>query len=122
MIIIKKRSVFNFVIVFIAIIAICFGAFFYLKLNKIKIEDARKAKELSTLVSKVSLLYLFPEGETPTVATVSDPKLLKDQSFFSNSEKGDSVLLFLKAGKAVLYRPSINKIIEIVSIQDNQNK
>lgn len=117
MIIIRKRTVFNFVIIFVAIVAICFGIIFYFKLNKIKIEDARKAKEVNTLVSKVSELYLFPEGETPTVATVSDPNLLKGQAFFTNSKKGDTVLIFLKAGRAVLYRSSINKIIEIVSIQ-----
>jgi len=119
MIIIKKRTFFNFVIIFIAIVVICFGTIFYFKLNKIKLQDSAKTKETTSLISKVSRLYLFPEGETPTIATVSDPQLLKGQAFFTQSEKGDSVLIFLKAGKAVLYRPSIDKIIEIAPIKNN---
>ena len=119
MIIVKKRTFFNFIIIFVAIVAICFGILFYFKLNKIKLQDAAKEKEVISLISKVSRLYLFPEGETPTIATVSDPQLLKGQAFFTQSEKGDSVLIFLKAGKAVLYRPSIDKIIEIAPIKNN---
>ena len=113
MIIIKKRKVINFLLILVAIIAICFAVFFYLKINKIRINDVSsniKQKEVQTLISKVSELYLFPKGETPTIATVSDPK----HDFFTNSEIGDKVLFFVKAGQAVLYRPSLNKIIEIV--------
>ena len=52
------------------------------------------------------------------LATVSDPELLKNKSFFLSSEKGDRVLIFSKIGKAILYRPSINKIVEVVSINN----
>jgi hypothetical protein len=119
MIIIKRRTFFNFVIIFVVIVAICFGVLFYFKLNKTKLQDTAKENEVASLISKVSRLYLFPEGETPTIATVSDPQLLKGQAFFTQSEKGDNVLIFLKAGKAVLYRPSIDKIIEIAPIKNN---
>ena len=120
MIIIKKRTVFNFVIFLIIIILICFGFFFYRKLNKIDENPSKtKDKEASALIQKVSKLYLFPEGEVPTIATVSDPNLLKDKEFFTQAIVGDNVLLFLQSGKAVLYRPSINKIIEIAPIKNN---
>ncbi len=76
-------------------------------------------EEAKDLLTKVSKLYLLPNNEDPTVATVSDPEILKDQSFFILSEKGDKVLIFNKAGKAVLYRPSLNKIIEIAPIKNN---
>lgn len=122
MIIIKKRTVFNFLLIIIAVIAICFCVFFYLKLNKIRVNDISsniKQEEVKTLISKVSRLYLFPNNETPTIATVSDPKLLKDQAFFTQAEIGDNVLIFVKAGRAVLYRPSVDKIIEITAIKNN---
>lgn len=120
----KKRRLINIIIILIAIIAIGFGGFFYYKLHKLQIKSNQnqlKEKEVDSLLSKVSDLYLLPEGERPTVATVSDPLALKDKSFFTQSLKGDKVLIYTKAGKAILYRPSIDKIIETVSIQSNIN-
>jgi len=118
----KKRKVINNSIIFIAIVAISFGGLFYYRLHKLQdISVNKKAltKEKNNLISKVGELYLFPEGEVPTIATVSDPALIRDQGFFENSMKGDKVLIFTKIGKAVLYRPDVNKIIEIVSIKNS---
>ena len=75
--------------------------------------------EAIDILGKVSKLYLIPDGEEPTIATVSDPSVLKGQSFFNLAEKGDKVLIFTKASKAVLYRPSIDKIIEIAPTKNN---
>ena len=114
----KKNNTTNILVIFIAIIALCFGGYFYYKLHKFQnTEKDIKEKEVSTLVEKVSSLYLFPVGESPTIATVSDPEALKNQSFFISSQKGDKVLIFTIAGKAILYRPSINKIIDITSVK-----
>jgi len=114
----KKNKITNIVIVYIFIIALCFGGYFYYKLHNFQntTKDV-KEQEVTNVISEVSSLYLFPEGESPTVATVTDPSALKNQSFFNYSEVGDKVLIFTNAGKAVLYRPSINKIIEITSIK-----
>lgn len=122
MIIMKKQVFFNVLLILVAILSISFGVFFYLKLNTIETKNTVSSViegESKTLLSRVAELYLFPGGEEPTIATVSNPKLLKDQAFFENAQKGDNVLLFLKAGKAVLYRPSINKIIEIAPTKSN---
>jgi hypothetical protein len=78
--------------------------------------------ELLTVLNQVSRLMLVPEKEMPTLATVSDKEKLKDQPFFQNSQNGDKILIWSKAGKAVLYRPSLNKIIEVVNIDLNNSK
>jgi hypothetical protein len=68
--------------------------------------------ESQQLINKVGQLVDLPSGETPTIATVNDASKLKDQPFFANARNGDKVLIYSKSGKAVLYRPSTNKVIE----------
>lgn len=68
------------------------------------------------LVGKVGQLVDLPQGETPTIATVNDASKLKSQAFFASAKDGDKVLIYSKAGKAVLYRPSTDKIIEYSSV------
>ena len=69
-------------------------------------------KQTKDLIGRVGLLVTLPQGETPTVAAVSDAAQAKQQSaFFANAENGDKLLMYVKAGKAILYRPSTNKII-----------
>jgi hypothetical protein len=64
------------------------------------------------IIDKVGKLVVLPQGETPTIATVNDASKLKNQQFFANAQNGDKVLIFSKSGKAVLYRPSTNQIVE----------
>lgn len=114
----KKNKIINIALIYIVIIALFFGGYFYYKIHKFQnTTKGIKEQEITNVISEVSQLYLFPGGESPTIATVSDTQALKDQSFFNYSAVGDKVLIFTNAGKAVLYRPSINKIIEISSIK-----
>lgn len=79
-------------------------------------------KDLQDLTQKVGLLYELPPNETPKVATVSDKTKLLDQPFFQNAQEGDKVLLFYQAKKAILFRPSTNKIIEVAPLNVAENK
>ena len=49
----------------------------------------------------------------PTIVTVENKDKLKGEPFFANAENGDIALMFVKAMRAILYRPSENKIIEV---------
>ena len=68
----------------------------------------------------VSNLILLP-NETPTVSTVNDNKL-KSQPFFTNVEQGDKLLIYAKARKIIVYRPSTNKLINVGPILDDTTK
>lgn len=77
--------------------------------------------ETTQLIARVASLVSLPEGETPTIATVTDVEKLKSQAFFAKAENGDKVLIFSKARKAYLYRPTTNKIVEIGPINIGSN-
>lgn len=85
-----------------------------------------KQKEVDEVIVKVSKLIVLPEGENPTLATVTEADKVKGQKFFEKAQNGDKVLVYAQAKKAILYRPSDNKIIEVgvvsISQTDNQNK
>lgn len=72
----------------------------------------RAKEEARQVVDRVGQLIILPADESPTVATVTDLEALKDQAFFANAQIGDKVLIYANAGKAILYRPSENKVIE----------
>jgi hypothetical protein len=77
-------------------------------------------KQAEQLVSEVGKLMQLPTNETPSVVTVSDAAQAKKSSaFFNNAQDGDKVLLYVKAGEAILYRPSTNKIVLVEPITYN---
>jgi len=69
--------------------------------------------EANKIVKAVGKLIILPADETPTIATVTDKEALKEYPFFNNASVGDRVLIYEKAGKAVLYNPALNKVVEI---------
>lgn len=80
----------------------------FFRANKLSSQE----KEAEDLVSRVGKLIVLPQGKA-TIATVSDKSQLAGQPFFNNAENGDQVLIYTESKKAILYRPSINKIIEV---------
>ena len=104
------------VFVLLALVAALAGVsyYFYNQLNEVKQNPNIFAEqEDNKIIEAVGKLIVLPEGEKATVAKVLDPSGLKDQLFFLQAQKGDQVLIYYQAKKAILYRPSINKIIEV---------
>ncbi len=95
--------------------------YFYSKYQQTKVDPNSEArKETEALVAIVGRLIELPKDETPTVATVLDKEKLKNQAFFRLAENGDKLLVYNAAMTAILYRPSINKIINVAPITINQ--
>ncbi len=83
-----------------------------LKSSPTSLADAAKT-DAQQLVTEVGKLIVLPAGETPTVATVTDASRLQANPFFANAKKGDRVLIYTKAKKAILYRPGEHKIVDV---------
>lgn len=68
------------------------------------------------LVEEVGEAIILPQDELPTVAKVADASQLTDQPFFVNARTGDDILIFEKAQKAILWRPSLRRVVEVSSL------
>lgn len=101
----------------ITIFALGLAVFMYFQIMQMrKSPQAAAIKETKEVVAKVSKLVALPADETPTIATVSDPEALKDQAFFKNALKGDKVLIYTNAKKAILYSVTTDKILDIAPL------
>lgn len=107
---------FSLILLTALVLLFAFTSFYFYNKSKVPTaEDLDKTSqaEVLKLVEKIGKLIVLPEGETPTVATVTDLAALKDQPFFAQAELGDKVLIYSNAKKAILYSVLLNKIIEV---------
>ncbi|MDD2224853.1 MAG: hypothetical protein PHP97_01695 [Candidatus Shapirobacteria bacterium] len=115
----KKIAKVSFTIFIVILIfsSLAAAAYFYKQYKEIK-ENPNKIStdEIKSLTTVISKFMDLPVDETPTLATVTDKEKLKDQDFFKKSENGDKILIYANAKKAILYRPSTQKVIEFAPL------
>lgn len=115
-----KLNTQTLVIIGVVILALIPSIYFYIQFKsaqtRISNPSQFASEDAKNLVATVSKLMTLPTEETPTVATVNDKEKLKNQPFFAKSENGDKVLIYTNAKKAILFRPSINKIIDVAPV------
>ncbi len=84
--------------------------------NKVENNKQTIIPERQLIIENVRKLIEIPPEEELTVATVIDKEALSKYQFFSKAQNGDKLIILPKSMKAILYRPSINKIIDVVLI------
>jgi hypothetical protein len=98
------------------------GVYYYNSYQKLlKNPDVVTAEEAAWLQRDVGKLMILPD-ETPSTATVLDKDKLQGQDFFAKAENGDKILIYSAAKKAILYRPSSNKIIEVMPVSPDDTQ
>ena len=88
------------------------------QINQLKSDPQAEAqRQADAIVARVAAIRTLPKDEVPTVANVSDAEAAKKQSaFFVNAQNGDKIIVYVKTGQAILYRPSTNKIILVAPL------
>lgn len=116
----KGRSypVKNLLVIAASFLLILFLAVYFLLAYKNNQADPNLAiqKETKELTDRIGRFMELPAGEQPTLATVTDQDKLKGQNFFAHAQNGDKLLVYPIARKAILYRPSIGKVIEVSNL------
>ncbi len=107
----NKKLAIVFVLGVVIAVATIIGLMFFL--------SSRNLEDVSVVKGLVGRHYVLPTDEEPALATVEDKTKVKSE-FFRSAENGDKLLVYKNAKKVILYRPSIDRIIEIgpVSIAD----
>lgn len=100
------------------ILAVCMAAL-VLSLLIIFIYQNKQQPDLNnvnTIISRAGNIYVLPTNETPALATVTDNSKISS-SFAGKVENGDKILIYQNNRKAIVYRPGINKIVDVEPVQ-----
>ena len=117
----KTRALIGLTVVLL-LVATGTARYFYKQLNNLKSNPNKvTVGEANAVIEAVGKLVVLPTDEQPTLATVTDPEKLKDQPFFAQAKVGNKVLIYTKAKMAILYDPSINKIVAVAPINTGDN-
>lgn len=66
---------------------------------------------------EVAKYFLIPNRESPSVVPITDAASMRDNPFFANAQDGDTVLIYHALGRAILWRPSEKKIVDVVPVK-----
>ncbi|GEM_PF-270005 len=111
-----KKSLHNKKVIAVSVFIAAFPILFFLSLSYKRYYDSKNLSpmlnnDVDRLIAEISEIMQIPEDEKPQIGTVVNVKELKEKKFFAEAKEGDKVLIFTKAKKVILYRPSIKKII-----------
>jgi hypothetical protein len=110
----------KFILMILAALLIITSAaaiYFWRQFSQLKQNPQQAAQEeAQQVMALVARHMILPEGETPTIATVTDPEKLKGQPFFEHAKLNDKVLIYTNAKKAILYDPEADRIIDVAPL------
>lgn len=85
----------------------------------LKIQKSEDIKTDNKIVDQISKIIVLPD-EIPVIATITKEELLKDKAFFTGAKRGDQVLIFKNANKAILFSETKNKILNIGTLKETE--
>lgn len=92
--------------------------YFYQQYASLKNDSAIQNKELAArITSEVGKMLKVPSGEEPQVARITDPEKLKSQSFYADAQKDDFLIVYQKAGYAIIYREKDHMLINVDHVE-----
>ncbi|HSH18372.1 MAG TPA: hypothetical protein VK978_03235 [Candidatus Saccharimonadales bacterium] len=105
-----RRKIYRSILAIFVLALIGAAGYGYFMQRTITLAEAKTADQ--RLIAEVGARTPLPPGEVPAVSTVVDETRV-NQEFLRGTKKGDKVLLYFQAGKAVVYRPSSGQIINM---------
>jgi F0F1-type ATP synthase gamma subunit len=90
-----------------AMLLVVCGVVLFFVMNNKKNNDSVEA-----VTQTIAKHMVLPIDEVPALLTVTDPSKVSTQ-FLKQSQVGDKILIYQKYKRVIIYRPSIDRIIDI---------
>lgn len=101
------------VLVIICIVAVSASIIFFAKYRKA--QDTGQAQQ-KKLIAKIAEAIELPQSD-PTVVTVTDKEKLTNKALASRVHNQDMLLIYGPAKRIIIYRPSSEKVIDMLSFE-----
>lgn len=76
--------------------------------------------QLQAVLAKLATHMVLPTGEVPQIGQIDDPvQAAKTQPFVAGAQKGDLLIVYVKALKAIVYSPSRDLIVNVGPVSMN---
>jgi hypothetical protein len=92
------------------IVAVSAGVYFFVQYKAVEGEKNANAQ----LVAKIGQVVQLP-SETPMIVTVADRSRLSNRQLASKVEDGDTMFIFARAKRLIVYRPATEKVVDMLS-------
>jgi hypothetical protein len=112
-----KRTMMLVLLLMLLAVAIAVSVLFFVKYRHAVASNPNQERE--NIVNNIKTSIDLPE-EDPAMSTVIDKTKLTNPTLQARTENGDKLLIFAKAKRLVIYRPSTNKVVDMLTIQDKQ--
>lgn len=113
----KGRKVLMGALVVFLLLAVGSTAILFIKYQDL--QQANSKQEREQIVSKIEDVVALPD-EQPSLSTVVDASKFANPALKARAQNGDKLLIYTKAKQLILYRPSTQKVIDMLAIQDTQ--
>lgn len=78
--------------------------------------DTNTNKEADAIAKRIGDIVSLP-SEKPSISTVLDRSKLTNKVLKERAHNGDKLLIYDKAKRIILYRPSVGKVIDMLTIE-----
>jgi len=117
----KKFRATHLIGAFVVLCALATAGYFYVQYRDLKAKsnlstEQKNQAETDDVVTELKKILLISGDEEPTVARVDSPEQLKatNAEFYKDVQAGDYLIVYTK--RAIIYRESINQIINLAPI------
>ena len=107
-----STKVITLVFLVIAVAALGTAFYYYRAYTNVLSDPSVLQKNESQEITKALSRHIVVPEEEPNIGTITDTSILASQPFFAKAALGDKIIIYKNAGKAIIYRPSIDRIIE----------
>lgn len=85
-------------------------------------QAAQAEEEKQAVLAQLGKLMVLPEGD-PVLFKVSNEEVMRQQqAFFKDAKNDDVLLVFQQSGKAIIFRPAENMVVNAGPVNFDQNQ